>query len=85
MRCLWDGGVRQDRQTGLGKPSKEKTGNILVFYQSGVPPPRGLVISGFFLGPFFPFFETLKLWLTCHETNSVWYSMPDNGQQGCPL
>ena len=23
----------------LGKPSKEKTGNILVFYQSGVPPP----------------------------------------------
>ena len=23
----------------LGKPSKEKNGNILVFYQSGVPPP----------------------------------------------
>ena len=26
-------------KTQLGKPSKEKTGNILVFYQSGVPPP----------------------------------------------
>ena len=25
--------------SSLGKPSKEKTGNILVFYQSGVPPP----------------------------------------------
>ena len=53
----------------------------------GVPPPPlgGLVISGFFLGHFLSLFETLKYQPMCHETDSVWYSEQDYGQQGCPL
>ena len=42
IKVYTDGGAREHYTIIvilLGKPSKEKTGNILVFYQSGVPPP----------------------------------------------